>query len=385
MSEHPSPGLPAIIPAEHSVNVPAEHTPDTDTGRSLHVSPERCLNCDAPLTGEYCSNCGQHSKHHVHSTAAMLAELVEDLFHTDHRVWRTLAPLLFRPGKLTVDYLRGKRVTYTPPFRLYIVLSLLFFLTTSLSQDEVKIVTPDGANIIVPGEAPQAAGTQPTYDIDPDVMEQLDDFLADIDADRRAATRSEFESALRKVPPEDQGVILGGMTKFSNCSPAALERVLPDTSPKSRQRLLDGCRKVTQNSGEDFSHALSERAPQVLFFFLPLIALFAKILYIGSRRYYAEHVLFFVHCHAFVFLLLALNNVIGWLLHWIPHTSFVAGLLTAAVYLYFPLYLFRAMRNVYGQGRFVTGVKFFFLMGGYVGNMLVAFAIVASYTAMTLK
>jgi hypothetical protein len=69
----------------------------------------------------------------------------------------------------------------------------------------------------------------------------------------------------------------------------------------------------------------------------------------------------------------------------LPHTGTITGLLTAAVWIYSPLYLYRSMRRVYGQGRWVTRVKFLFLLGGYMGNMFLAFAIVAAYTAMTLK
>lgn len=257
-------------------------------------------------------------KHHVHSTPAVIGEFVEDLFHADHRVWRTLMPLLFKPGFLTNEYLRGKRVSYTPPFRLYIVLSLIFFLTVSLSHTDVT-ASPSS----------------------------------------------------------------GGMP--DSCSSAALERALPE-SPRSRERLLDVCRNVTDDSGKEFTRSLREHIPQMMFFFLPLIALFAKVLFLGSRRHYAEHLLFFVHFHAFAFLILAINNVAGWMLGWFGSgwSGLLAGLLTTAVVIYSPAYLYFAMRRVYGQGKFITATKFLLLLGGYAGNLLVAFAIIAAFTAMTL-
>ena len=124
---------------------------------------DRCLNCEAVLTGEYCSRCGQHVHHHVHSTPEMIGEFIEDLLHADHRIWRTLKPLLFRPGLLTAEYLRGRRVSYTSPFRLYIVLSLIFFLSASLSGSAPQVVVPTGAPIdaTAPDEAADAT-------IDPD-------------------------------------------------------------------------------------------------------------------------------------------------------------------------------------------------------------------------
>ena len=84
-------------------------------------------------------------------------------------------------------------------------------------------------------------------------------------------------------------------------------------------------------------------------------------------------------------MLLALDNIVGWSLGWIAGTGFITGLLTTAVAIYSPIYLYKALRRVYGQGRFVTVVKFCFLLGGYVGNMFLVFAIVAAVTAMMLK
>jgi hypothetical protein len=330
----------------------------------------RCLNCDAALLGEYCAQCGQHVKHHVHSTRAVAAELFEDLTHADHRVWHTLKPLLRRPGEVTVEYLRGKRASYTPPFRLYIVLSLLFFLTASLSHDTVEVVTLNDD-----GQA---------YALSAETQAQLDEFLQRIDPDRRPKARSQLEGALVKVPPDQQAKMVAGL--FNACSPETLSAVLPE-SLAGKERLIDACRAITTGKGDDVVEEMGKHVPQMMFFLIPLIALCAKVLYLGSRRYYAEHVLFFVHFHAAFFLLGTLNNVAGWLLGFFKGSwaGFLAGLLTAAFVIYVPIYLYRAMRRVYAQGRWVTRLKFFFLLGAYVWSVFLTFAGLAAITAMTLK
>lgn len=346
----------------------------------MAATPERCLNCETVLTGEYCANCGQHTKHHVHSTPAMVGEFIEDLFHTDHRVWRTLKPLLLQPGFLTKEYLLGRRARYTSPFRLYIVLSLLFFLTASLSGEGLSIVDKSGDSYSI---RPAAGQAQASYPLDPDAVGQLTEFLTHVDQDKRQEIRERLEAALRQIPADQQAKVVRGMS--NPCSPSALGGSLPQ-SLGSRGQLLDICRNVMTDNGQEFSRALREHVPQVMFFFLPLIALFAKVLYIGSKRHYAEHLLFFVHFHAFAFLVLAANNVLGRVLGWLgsgwPET--LASLLTTAVVIYTPIYLYRAMRNVYGQGRFFTLTKFSLLLVGYAVNMGIAFGIIAAYTAMTL-
>ncbi|MFT5501991.1 MAG: hypothetical protein ACI88G_002132, partial [Woeseiaceae bacterium] len=89
---------------------------------------EICLNCNTALSGQYCGSCGQRSRSRLISIWELVQDAFGDLLELDSRVWRTLIPLVTSPGKLTRDYLEGRRVRFMPPFRTYLVLSILFFL-----------------------------------------------------------------------------------------------------------------------------------------------------------------------------------------------------------------------------------------------------------------
>ncbi len=91
-----------------------------------------CLNCDATLGGQYCWNCGQRGNTRLISLMELVRDAFGDMFELDSRLWRTLLPLAFRPGYLTDEYLCGRRARYMPPFRMYLVLSFVFFLITRL-------------------------------------------------------------------------------------------------------------------------------------------------------------------------------------------------------------------------------------------------------------
>ena len=95
----------------------------------------RCLNCDSPLVGQYCDQCGQRASTRLISLWQLIRDALGDLLEADSRFWRTLNVLVFQPGTLTAEYLRGRRASYMPPFRMYLVVSLLFFLFTSLTSD----------------------------------------------------------------------------------------------------------------------------------------------------------------------------------------------------------------------------------------------------------
>jgi len=95
-----------------------------------------CLNCGAHLRGQYCGNCGQRARGRLISLWELVRDAFGDLFELDSRLWRTLVPLVVRPGRLTYDYLQGRRARYMPPFRMYLVLSLLFFLVAFFDPRE---------------------------------------------------------------------------------------------------------------------------------------------------------------------------------------------------------------------------------------------------------
>ncbi|HUD96712.1 MAG TPA: DUF4286 family protein, partial [Woeseiaceae bacterium] len=91
-------------------------------------SKESCRNCGTPLTGQYCSRCGQRARSRLISIWELVRDAIGDLFELDSRLWQTLIPLVFSPGSLTRDYLTGRRARFMPPFRTYLVLSVVFFL-----------------------------------------------------------------------------------------------------------------------------------------------------------------------------------------------------------------------------------------------------------------
>ena len=103
------------------------------TAPTLH--PPKLLNCpecETPLTGKYCHECGEKPpdahdltlKHFFHHG-------LHEFTHLDSKIFRTLRALVFKPGTLTAEYLAGRRNRYVLPLRLFVVLfAVNFFLYT---------------------------------------------------------------------------------------------------------------------------------------------------------------------------------------------------------------------------------------------------------------
>jgi hypothetical protein len=115
-----------------------------------------CANCGAELAGEYCATCGQRHEPHVHTVGHFAAEAFESISHADSRLWRTLWLLFARPGFLTREFFAGRRARYLPPFRLYLVLSVILVLLSSMGADEGATTPPATGAAKVAGPTPSS-------------------------------------------------------------------------------------------------------------------------------------------------------------------------------------------------------------------------------------
>ena len=87
-----------------------------------------CRNCQSSLEGEYCSTCGQRNLDLERPIWSLLGDVIRETFEVDGRAARTVRTLFRHPGMLTAEFLAGRRATYSPPLRLYLVFSIVFFL-----------------------------------------------------------------------------------------------------------------------------------------------------------------------------------------------------------------------------------------------------------------
>ncbi len=104
---------------------------------------QNCENCHLPLNGPFCANCGQEADSKLKYFWVVIMHLLDDIFSFDSRASRTLFPLLTRPAFLTNEYFAGRRVHYVPPLRLYLFISIIFFLTLKffIGADNNKTIT----------------------------------------------------------------------------------------------------------------------------------------------------------------------------------------------------------------------------------------------------
>ena len=104
-----------------------------------------CPNCTIPLSGRFCSHCGQRAVDLRPTLHELLHEASHEFLHFDGKIIRTLGLLLFRPGQLTQEFIEGKRARSITPLRLYLLASVLFFGLLALQPPkDLKISVTNG-------------------------------------------------------------------------------------------------------------------------------------------------------------------------------------------------------------------------------------------------
>jgi hypothetical protein len=335
-----------------------------------------CLNCGAHLRGQYCGSCGQRGRSRLISLWELVRDAFGDLFELDSRLWRTLVPLVIRPGRLTYDYLQGRRARYMPPFRMYLVLSLLFFLVAFFDPSETFGIFYDPQTLEEAADEERREAAEIAAEVRRDIAEEgiivgepADTAGTEEDADDGLDIRINGEGATEANCQVDDESIDG---------PEWLKRRL------TPERLKHICEQVRQDNGRQFLRNLYDNIPIALIVLLPIMAFVLKALYPLSRRYYVEHLLFFVHFHAFLFLILTLQFLIGRMNATLPTPKAVGILLIVAASFYVPVYLFVAMRRVYGQGRLLTSLKYVALTVSYLAGITVTMLGAVIITAFSI-
>lgn len=338
-----------------------------------------CLNCGTTLAGQYCGNCGQRAQSRLISIWELIRDAFGDLLEFDSRLWRTLIPLTIRPGKLTRDYLEGRRARYMPPFRTYLVLSIVFFLVAFFDPAEEFGVFLDPEDPAAAAEPDNQSAAQ----------EFRDGFLDGLTEEGDSESTSSESTSPEQNPEDDNGFNIqldsDGTTTNSNCDDIEADD-LPDwmSTWMTADRLQATCERVVADDGKAFAGKLLDNVPAALIALLPLMALILKILYPLSKRYYVEHVLFVVHFHAFVFLILTLQILFARLTSLLTLSDTLATITSVAVTLYIPVYFFKSMRRVYQQHWFVTLMKFVILTLAYAIGLLVILMFTAALAAFAI-
>ncbi|MFZ6677225.1 DUF3667 domain-containing protein [Undibacterium sp. Tian12W] len=330
---------PAIFNKNSKTTGRIAHAPAlTSAVQQDHV--HACQNCGATLTGNYCQSCGQPA--HVHrSMAHMFEEVLHGIFHFDHKLWRTLPALILRPGKLTREYIAGKRHSYVSPLALLLFLIVAMFFVFSLTMKD-PLTGPKGNYKSRDELVVEIYETKETLNKLTLPQEKQAASLPDDDLDSIQKKLSKLEANLaeenQRLAKEEEKEQLEAETKDKKNSSG-----YDITQVKWIKIVLDLAGK---NQALTF-YKMKANAAKLAFLLMPISLPFLWLLFVFKRRYNMfDHAVFSLYSLSFMSILFMCLALLARL-----NLTTIAGLLFAFVP---PVHMFVQLRDAYELGFFAS-------------------------------
>jgi hypothetical protein len=397
----------------------------------LPVQPlTHCENCGAPLTGEFCAQCGQHAIDYRRSIFRVLLDAADSFLNWDTKFLHSMNQLLIHPWQLTNDFNAGRRARYVHPLRLYLIASIVFFLLARAinwdSDGPIQLTAQDRTELV----ASLARMVEPNSPLTPEQRAEVE--LARVKlAEPEGALTTEERAQLKKtihayiksqvsksLGAEERAKMAAMMARIPKIrdpekettpplvplppDPNVSAPAIPNPSipaitvaptPKASRHFSVGPpgekksafalwleKQVKEKIGEDgaraklFLETLRSNIPAMMLCCIPLFAFILKILYIRKGRFYVEHLVYALHIHTFLYVaviitslaVMGANRTVPALGGWIT------GLMVCAIV----VQIFLSIRRVYKQGWIMTMMKFLF--GGFVYCVILVLAVGAT-------
>ena len=364
---------------------------------------EECLNCGTPLVAKenFCHYCGQRNDRRRLSFYEFISESVRSYFSVDSKVVHSLSPLLLKPGKLTREFIEGKRQQYVHPIRMYLTVSIIYFTLISIGnligRADLALVEWNESDrdddIVFDLSLEDGSDEEPirtVADFQKEIKNSINDSL--VEGERQESTLDS------NLIPVSSSALADSLKEFENqinwwdtlpnpgpyAKPQAyylqekqsLSRINrfvedQDSIPMSRalpfleledtrlnRFMYTEVKKGRSLDIKDFLNFFMSKLPIVAFLFLPLSALSFWAVYFRRNYFYIEHLIFLFHVQTVFFLLLITK--------WLIKFSFPGFDLDGWTGLIFLIYAYLAMKRFYKQGYLKTTLKFILVNFGFL-------------------
>lgn len=324
------------------------------SGGKADLTGQPCRNCGEVVGEKFCTRCGQLAASFHRPFLSLAIDSISDSFAFDSRIARTMPLLMFRPGRLTQRYNEGKRARYVPPFRLFLLTSLIFYFAVFALLDR-----QDWANqpFLVSDEQAQPLTDEELAEVQQNLRNAgivVDDATIENLA-RRRSDAVDLETTPDSIEPET-GTATDEAASEAVDTPNVLEERAAKIADNPRLLLME----------------LQTWAPRLSLLLVPLTMLALALMYFWVRRLYIyNHAIHALHLHAWMYLVGTLTILL----------SMVMGGAAAAIFfIILPFYVTLSLRGAYGTGYFLSFVRAFMLLTFWTISMssLTIFAVVAS-------
>ena len=330
-----------------------------------------CTNCHYPLPdyGKYCSNCGQKFTDGRIPLGTLVWDFIDSVLNLDSKFFRTIVAI-FVPGKLTIDYFKGRHRRYASPARLFFVTAVLHFATLGLILGPILEKEFRDNDISQEHDAFARLVVQ-------NLRQNKDSVALEFKGRDRETALIAMDTLLQryKFNRDDSlhfssiDILSGRLNKqvvaYKDMYTLPLDTLVARNKVESFwDRLIFKQIIKVNKEVRNLPNFVIGKLIWMVILMMPALAVILKLLYIRRKRYFVEHLIFSFHYHAFAFLVFSIIMLIFYFGGEGNENmeSYILGLILPMVIL---LYLFIAMKRVYQQGFIKTFFKYSFLNFSY--------------------
>lgn len=314
-----------------------------------------CSDCGAETSGNFCANCGQPT--HVHRSLLHLGEeLLHGVMHFDARIWRTLPLLWLNPGRLTREWVEGKRTRYVSPLAIFLfTLFVMFFALSFMPHPESKagggglaeriasqrVGLAEAEKALVQMRADSGPQPDPTMQMAINAGQKLVDdrraALARLEVEQRDGRADGLKPGSWQASIKDMATEEAGETKI---------KVMGKDAEKEGHGVVATVLKKLQNP--DLAvYKLQQTMYKFAFLLVPLSIPFVALLFLWKRGFTLyDHGVFVLYSLTFMAMLLMLMVVSATIAGWLGGIVITLGLLAV------PVHVFAQMKGAYSLSWF---------------------------------
>lgn len=328
------------------------------------MNTQNCLNCAHPFQDQdkFCASCGQKNTRKRISFFSLVKDFLGDTFSFDSRLMKSIIPLFFFPGKLTKEFFLGKRNSYVSPVRLFLFSILFFFGMTNLNFNlgldnengqKEKFKKEKYFNEIV--KDVEAGKLKAQENLGGSQVEQVLDSAFQKFVPRTRYTEDSMYLGAKEIDYfKDYYVEIATKDMYTLEVDEIMEKY--EIEGFWKKAFLSKMIRINQDD-KSFVDFIISKISWVIFFMMPFFAMVLKLLYLLRKTYYVEHFIFGMHIHSFFFIVFGVYFLIQ---DYLP--SYVVAIVIVTVF----IYLYKAIRRFYGQGRAMSIIKFLLLSISYI-------------------
>lgn len=330
-----------------------------------------CQSCHCLIQEDenFCSICGQKKITKTASLREIIGEFFSNTISLDSKLIRTFIPLFFLPGKLTSEYLAGRRNLYYTPIRLFLfAMTITLILLNVLISSNIDENLDLNRNLAVHLSTHHDSLQQAFHQAFPDsIQQQKIEQILEKALQQKAFEEIDKEPEVLSLSLTDENPLVHIYINdlFLLEEEELIEKYNADSFWK--QQVLLQFSKAMKKSN-DFMFYMISHISWIILFSLPLVALMLKLLYIRQRRPYVEHLIYTLHLHTFNFMIIASSLI--WLINKGDEYDFSATISLAFIII--NSYFLISLKKVYQQGIIKTFFKALIFGIGYACIVTIA-------------